>query len=256
VNCSTAGSHNGLSAQIAPVVTETERRSRDDESALPPITAASNGTAVGISDCCFESAAHQLDLGISLHDLTLNLPPHNPRQLLEDGRRRDGEMLNRKERSHPGGSDKAESISNGSSIVIQPQKIEQKKSWQGVRQKRRKPPPQPPWNADDFTLRAKLMLESILSEFGSSSDRSRDHSRVIVEDVLNSWLGKITRVKLTRLIKDLGFRGQPSLALEVFYWMQKQKGHLKPGAASCILRNHWNVRSCWHDKQSSGNLHF
>ncbi|CAM6105269.1 unnamed protein product [Calypogeia fissa] len=227
-------------------VKELERSSRRDDDelvVLPPLPAAA-ATGAGIAPPRFESAAHQLE--ISLHDLRLlSRQSTSPVEMLpssEEGRRERGnDDDNNKPSSSAFEAPEMEVIPDETSnettplTPSKPPLSRPKKLWQGVCRRRRMPP-QPPWSTDDFILRAKLILQSVLSESESianekgNGNHHRLRRRLVIEDILNSWLGKITRVELTMLMKDLGFRRQSSLALEVFFWMQKQKRRLKPSA--------------------------
>ena len=56
-----------------------------------------------------------------------------------------------------------------------------------------------------------------------------------VANVLDAWVGKVTRVDVAKVMRELGSRRNPALALEVFQWMQVQKRRLKPNAHTYSL---------------------
>ncbi|KAL2651390.1 hypothetical protein R1flu_019518 [Riccia fluitans] len=149
------------------------------------------------------AAAHPLE--IALHQL--RLLPENLDLAIEQ---QDNERSDRKSSLF---SDESPGVSSSESSA------RGKNAWTGIRRQKRMPT-LPPWTEDDFRQREKLILEAILAE--------QNEQRVLVVDVLDSWVGKITRVELTNLMKAFGYMKQVDLALDILYWMQKQKGRLKP----------------------------
>lgn len=151
------------------------------------------------------SAAHQLE--ITLHQLRML-----PEQL-------DDLVLDQQPQQQRGDDESPGVSSSASASASAEPASRQKKPWTGVRRQKRMAP-LPPWTQDEFRRREKQILEAILAE--------QAEARVLVDDVLNSWQGKVTRVELTNLMKALGHLKQPDVALDVLSWMQKQSGRLKP----------------------------
>ncbi|KAG6549686.1 hypothetical protein Mapa_008665 [Marchantia paleacea] len=158
------------------------------------------------------SAAHQLE--ITLHQLRM-LPEQLDDLVLDQQpqQQRGDERLGAKSSTSSSRADESPGVSSAEPPS------RQKKPWTGVRRQKRMAP-LPPWTQDEFRLREKLILEAILAE--------QTEARVLVDDVLNSWLGKVTRVELTNLMKAFGHMKQTDLALDILCWMQKQTGRLKP----------------------------
>jgi pentatricopeptide repeat protein len=112
----------------------------------------------------------------------------------------------------------AESSSSSSSASSsKPRKM--KKPWNGPIWSK-KSPSRPSYTEEECAQRVSSMLYE-LEEDGVTGPWA-------VGNVLDSWVGKVTRVDLSKVIKELGARRNSPLALEVFQWMQAQKGRLKP----------------------------
>ncbi|KAG0569595.1 hypothetical protein M758_6G097400 [Ceratodon purpureus] len=101
-----------------------------------------------------------------------------------------------------------------------------KKPWNGPI-RTRKSPPQPAHTEEDCAKRVDDMLFELEEEGVTGS--------WAVANVLDVWVGKVTRVDLAKVIRELGSRRNAALALEVFQWMQVQKGRLKPNAHTYSL---------------------
>ncbi|XP_024394405.1 uncharacterized protein [Physcomitrium patens] len=98
-----------------------------------------------------------------------------------------------------------------------------KKPWNGKIRPRTKAS-QAPWTSADCAQRVDGMLADLEEEgiLGAWA-------------VLDAWVGKITRVDVARVIRELGSRMNVALALEVFEWMRVQKGRLKPNGHTYTL---------------------
>ena len=75
----------------------------------------------------------------------------------------------------------------------------------------RKSSPQPAHTAEDCEQRVNSMMFE-LEEDGVSGAWA-------VANVLDAWVGKVTRVDVAKVMRELGSRRNPALALEVFQWM-------------------------------------
>ncbi|CAM6074353.1 unnamed protein product [Sphagnum tenellum] len=113
-------------------------------------------------------------------------------------------------------------------LFVETQRKKKSKSiWRGQIRVRQMPP-QLPWSEEDCRQRVETIVGELLrNQRHPSSDVVEGHTQSIT-NVLNSWAGKITRVDLSNIIKELGSRQEGALAFEVFSWMQQQRRRLKP----------------------------
>ncbi|KAH9570572.1 hypothetical protein CY35_02G048100 [Sphagnum magellanicum] len=105
-------------------------------------------------------------------------------------------------------------------VVVETQR-KTKRIWRGPIRLRRVPP-QPPWSEEDCRQRVETIINELLGA------QREDSGSLAVTNLLDTWVGKITRVDLCNIIKELGCHHEGALAFEVFSWMQRQKRRLKP----------------------------
>lgn len=101
-----------------------------------------------------------------------------------------------------------------------------KKPWTGPIRPR-KTPPRAPYTEEECAQRVDSMLFELEEDDVTGA--------WAVANVLDAWVGKVTRVDLSKVIRELGTRRNAALALEVFQWMQVQKGRLKPNGHTYSL---------------------
>ncbi|XP_002971525.2 pentatricopeptide repeat-containing protein At5g02860 [Selaginella moellendorffii] len=123
----------------------------------------------------------------------------------------------------------ASTSSNGSTQVIEEKTPERrKKEWTGPIRPR-KHPPLPPWTEAQCREKQTEILNELLA------NDQLEGGGLPVATILDGWLGKVSRVDLANVIKDLDAQGKHALLLEVFYWMQRCKGRLVPKAHLCNM---------------------
>ncbi|KAJ7554412.1 hypothetical protein O6H91_06G139100 [Diphasiastrum complanatum] len=101
-----------------------------------------------------------------------------------------------------------------------------KKIWRGPCRPKRSLP-KPPWSKEYCKAKELAMVEALLL--------NEREAKVSVGCILDPWVGKITRVELSNVLRALGGQDKESLALEVFNWMKKQRCRLKPNGRICSL---------------------